>query len=206
MWLNGTQGYAEEADTLVVRYERAAFSEVHRPILDMIPAAPARVLDIGSGTGRDAAALAAMGHRVVAAEPTDAFREAAMALHPSPSIRWVDDGLPELGAVRAMDERFDLIMLTAVWMHLEEAERRLAMPQIVALLRDEGILIMTLRHGVVPQGRRMFAVTGDETIALAQAQGLTLKYRELTESPPNSPNYRAGITWTRLAFTKPLRG
>jgi hypothetical protein len=30
-----------------------------------------------------------MGHRVVAAEPTDELRGPAMALHPSPRIEWL---------------------------------------------------------------------------------------------------------------------
>jgi protein-L-isoaspartate O-methyltransferase len=37
------------------------------------------VLDIGSGTGRDAAGLAAMGHSVVAVEPTAELRIGAAA-------------------------------------------------------------------------------------------------------------------------------
>jgi hypothetical protein len=38
------------------------------------------------GTGRDAAALAAMGRRMVAVERTIAFRDRAALLHPSPRI------------------------------------------------------------------------------------------------------------------------
>ena len=82
--ISGTEGYAEEADELFQRYESTSFAEVHRSVLRLIPTAPSWVLDIGSGTGRDAAALAAMGHRVVAVEPTDEMRMRAAALHPSP--------------------------------------------------------------------------------------------------------------------------
>ena len=82
--VSGTEGYAEEADELFQRYESISFAEVHRSVLHLIPTAPCWVLDIGSGTGRDAAALAAMGHRVVAVEPTDEMRMRAAALHPSP--------------------------------------------------------------------------------------------------------------------------
>jgi hypothetical protein len=37
--------------------------------------------------------LAAMGHRVVAVEPTAALRARAAILHPSPRIEWLDDSL-----------------------------------------------------------------------------------------------------------------
>lgn len=43
-----------------------------------------------------------------------------MLLHASPMIEWLDDSLPDLVAVRARKEEFDLLMMTAVWMHLDE--------------------------------------------------------------------------------------
>jgi len=115
----GTDGYAAEADALFRRYEGLAPEDVHRAVLHLMPVTPARVLDIGAGTGRDAAWFAAQGHQVVAVEPTDAMRLRAMALHASPRITWIDDGLPELAALRSRRERFELIMMTAVFMHLD---------------------------------------------------------------------------------------
>jgi len=51
-----------------------------------------------------------------------------MALHPSPMIEWVDDSLPDLAVVRARGEEFDVVLQSAVWMHLDELQRRQAMP------------------------------------------------------------------------------
>ena len=169
---SGTEGYAEEAEQLLGRYESITFEVAQGPVLHLIPAAPARILDIGVGTGRDAAALAARGHSVVAAEPTTALRLGGMALHPSPRIEWVDDSLPLLAVLRARGEAFDLAMLTAVWMHLDEEERRAAMPAVASLVRPGGTALMSLRHGPVPRGRRMFDVTAEETVRLAEAHRL----------------------------------
>ena len=94
--VSGTEGYAEEAEALVERYESLSFAENHKLVLHLIPTAACRVLDIGARTGRDAAGFAALGHRVVAVEPTAEMRTRAMALHPSPRIEWLDDSLPEL--------------------------------------------------------------------------------------------------------------
>jgi protein-L-isoaspartate O-methyltransferase len=197
--VSGTEGYTEQADAMVGPVEQIRFADLHRPILHLIPAAPCDVLDIGAGTGRDAAALAALGHRVLAAEPTDALRERAKALHPCPQIEWLDDSLPDLARVRARAQRFDLIMLTAVWMHLDCMQRQQAMPQLARLAAAGGIVSMTLRHGPVPAGRRMFDVTADETTALALEHSLRLTLR--LDNQPSQFN-RSDVTWTRLVFVK----
>lgn len=199
--IRGTQGYAEQAETLLVRYESFSFHEAHAPVLHLVPVTPANILDIGSGTGRDAAHLAGIGHRVTAVEPTDALRIAASRLHPSPAIEWIDDGLPDLERVVAGGAQFDLVMLTAVWMHLDAGERRRAMPVVASLIRPGGVMLLSLRHGRTAEGRRMFAVSPEETIDLAGAEGLTPLLNLHTDSEVEF-NRREGVTWTRLAFKK----
>ncbi|MBV9685742.1 MAG: class I SAM-dependent methyltransferase [Alphaproteobacteria bacterium] len=169
--VSGTENYAEEAPELLKRYESISFADHHRSAMHLIPTAPGRVLDIGAGTGRDAAGFVALGHSVVAVEPTEELRRGAMLLHPSPLIEWLDDSLPDLAAVRPRCEEFDVVVLSAVWMHLDGLQRRHAMPNVAALVRNGGVMIMSLRHGPVPPGRRMFEVPAEETIALAQPLG-----------------------------------
>lgn len=200
--LSGTEGYAEAAEALLVR--RHSFAELHGPVLHLMPSAPSHVLDIGSGAGHDAADFAEMGHSVVAVEPTDELRVPAMARYLSPSIEWLDDGLPDLTSLIARTQAFDLVMLSAVWMHLDPSQRRQAMPRVASLIGVGGLMIMSLRHGQVPPRRRMFEVTADETIELARAQGLDVVLNLRTKSVQES-NRRVGVTWTRLAFVKPQR-
>jgi len=197
---SGTQGYAEEAPALLQRYEAGRFEDVHRAILHLVPR-DGQVLDIGAGTGRDAAGLAEMGNQVLAVEPTAAMREGGMALHPSALIDWLDDGLPTLSRTLALGRVFDLVMMTAVWMHLDADERRAAMSHVASLVREGGVLSMTLRHGPVPAGRRMFDVSGEETIGLAEAHGLR-PLIHLTEDATGAHNRALGVTWTRLTFVK----
>jgi SAM-dependent methyltransferase len=199
--VSGTEGYAEEATELFKLYESIPAADAHQAVLHLIPTAPSSILDIGSGTGRDAAWFAAMGHRVVAVEPTDAMRIPATTLHPSPRIEWLDDSLPDLALLRAREERFDLVMLSAVWMHLDAQQRRDAMPNLAALVRAGGVMIMKIRHGPVPAGRRMFEVLPEGTIELAQTQGLHPVLNVRTESSREA-NRRAGVTWTNLAFVR----
>ena len=199
--VSGTEGYAEATEELVSKYESVSFADIHHPVLHLIPTIPGVVCDIGSGTGRDAAGLAAMGHRVLAVEPTASLRNRAQVLHPSPSIEWLDDSLPDLREVLARGEVFNLVMLTAVWMHLDARQRRRAMPNVARLVRPDGMMIMSLRHGPVPCGRRMFAVSAEETMQLAEAEGLSVAL--VCDSPSVSDaNRQAGVSWTRLAFAK----
>ncbi|MBV9018410.1 MAG: class I SAM-dependent methyltransferase [Alphaproteobacteria bacterium] len=198
--ISGTENYAEEAPELLKPYERVDFADHHRSVIHLIPETPGRVLDIGAGTGRDAAGFVALGHTVLAVEPTEELRRGAMLLHPSAMIAWVDDSLPDLAAVRVRGEEFDVVMLTAVWMHLDELQRRQAMPNVSALVRNGGAMIMSLRHGPVPPGRRMFEVSAEETIALAQPLGLRCTLKREPEPSRQQP----GVSWTRLAFRKAL--
>lgn len=198
--VRSTQGYAENAAVLIERYESLSFDYKHEAVLHLIPHLPCTVMDIGAGTGADAAGLAARGHHVLAVEPTDALRRYGMAHHTSPLIEWVDDCLPDLERLAQRRHASALIMLTAVWMHLDEQERRKAMPIVASLLAPDGTLIMTLRHGPVPAGRIMYPVSAEETLHLAERQGLrcVLNLHAQSKLPANRAE---GVTWSHVAFT-----
>jgi hypothetical protein len=140
-----------------------------------------------------------MGHAVVAVEPTVALRGRAAALHPSSRIEWLEDGLPDPARVARRSMGFDLVMLTAVWMHLDEGQRRRAMPRVAGLVQTGGRMILSLRHGPVPAGRRMFKVSAEETTQLAEAEGLGLVLRIDGQV---GASRRTDVRWTRLAFSR----
>ena len=194
--LSGTEGYGETAHVLVEQYEKLTFDEVHGDLLHLFPAAPARVLDIGAGTGRDAAALAGLGYSVVAVEPTAEMRAIGQRLHASEPIDWIDDGLPDLAHARATGKTFDLVLLTAVWMHLDAEQRERAMPAVASLMHPGGVMKLSLRHGPIPAGRRMFDVSADETSTLAGRHGLTVVHHKARKSL----SHAADVRWDVLVF------
>jgi SAM-dependent methyltransferase len=196
MGSSGTEGYGASADALVKQYESLAFADVHRDILHLFPTAPSRVLDVGAGTGRDAAAFARLGHTVTAVEPTPELRAHAQRLHGDLAITWIDDSLPDLDRVHALGERYDLVMLTAVWMHLDKPQREHAMARVAPLVRPDGVMVLSLRHGPVPAGRRMFEVSADETLELAARYGLAAIHDSEHHSLLGGP----AVWWSRLAF------
>jgi SAM-dependent methyltransferase len=196
----GTAGYAEQADDLVESYESVIFDDLYRPLIELLPEG-GKAMDVGAGTGRDAAALARRGFRVHAVEPTAELRAHAQRLHPDPDIVWIDDSLPDLPQVHARGERFDLILMTAVWMHLDESERNRALFLIAKLLVVRGRIFMTVRKGPVPAGRRMFEVPIDPLVAQAQDVGLKLLRRyEFADMLG-----RRDVSWTMLAFERENR-
>jgi protein-L-isoaspartate O-methyltransferase len=197
----GTEGYSEDAEWLIPRYESVSFVEKYKAVFDWLPTKPSTILDIGAGTGIDSAWLATNGHNVIAVEPTAAFREAGIKLHTSPRIEWLDDSLPALSKIAVRKATYDVVLVTAVWGHLAPRERVQAMSTITSLLKSEGILVMSIRHGSAPANRRVFDVSEDETIDLAMLNGLRviLKRKALSAQLINR---QAGVTWSWLVLKR----
>jgi SAM-dependent methyltransferase len=143
------------------RYESVPAEKIHAWLIPALPSSPALVLDVGAGTGRDAAWLVSRGLEVVAVEPSISMLSEAQHLHPSPSMRWLCDRLPGLDKVFRLGLSFDLVLLSAVWMHTRPAERSRAFRKLVTLLKPGGCMAITLRHGPAETERGMHDVFTD---------------------------------------------
>lgn len=196
--VSGTEGYEAEADRLAEMYESVDFDQSIHLIRDFLPPPGSSVLDIGAGTGRDAAGFHRLGYRVTAVEPTAALRAHGMRLHAAAAITWIDDALPDLIESRRLGRRYEFILLRAVWMHLDARQRETAMPNLGALAAPSGLLFLTLRYGPVPPGRRMFTVTAEETRDLAARAGFDIVFEERHGDSFG----REGVRWTSLLFRK----
>ena len=141
---------AREARVLAEQYESVSFESVHAPWMELLPKTPAQVLDIGAGSGRDAAWLAQEGYTVTAVEPVAEMRAQAQFLHAGATVHWRDDRLPGLNATRALGQEFELVLLSAVWMHLAPVDRPEALSNLAALMAPGALLMITLRHGPSP--------------------------------------------------------
>ncbi|MBX3609478.1 MAG: class I SAM-dependent methyltransferase [Hydrogenophaga sp.] len=194
----GAAGYGANASVLASQYESITFSEVYRDLLHLFPVQPCAVLDIGAGSGRDAAELSRRGHQVVAVEPTAELRAEGQHIHRELAIEWVDDHLPTLAALRRTKRRFDVVLLTAVWMHLDESERSAAMEALAELSAEGGVIFMSLRHGPIPEGRRMFEVSAKDTIQLAAGFGFRCDFEAEREDMLG----RSEVRWSFLALHK----
>ena len=61
-------------------------------------------------------------------------------------VVWMNDALPDLRTLRGLGRRFDLILLSAVWMHVAPKGRERAFRILSELLGPSGLLVITLRR------------------------------------------------------------
>ncbi|AUH33960.1 class I SAM-dependent methyltransferase [Paracoccus tegillarcae] len=192
--------YAANSAELAARYEEISVSGHFAPVIDLFPAPPARIADIGAGSGRDASWFAELGHKVVAAEPVAELRAEAMRRHPDADVCWIADGLPDLALLSARPG-FDLLTVSAVWHHVPPDNRADAMRNLAALLAPDGLLVMSLRHGPLAVERGVFPPDAGGAIALAEAQGLRLQ-RCVRVDAQQQDSRLAGIIWEWLALSQ----
>ena len=83
----------------------------------------------------------------------------------------MDDRLPALATISKSGLSFDLILLSAVWMHLPPSDRPRAFRKIINLLKPGGLLAIALRDGSADQARGIHAVMLEEVGGLARDHG-----------------------------------
>lgn len=193
-------GYASDAGRLIPAFEALSSAKVLEPVSEFLQDRGGRTIEIGAGTGRDAAWLASYGHDVVAVEPVAQFREAGLRLHASPRIEWVHDSLPFLTRILQRGKSFKLILLVAVWQHVAPEQRLTALRNLRSLASPGSRMIMSVRHGPGVPTRPCFPVTDVETISIACGCGFELLANRFARSVQKG-NRDAGVTWTWLVFS-----
>jgi SAM-dependent methyltransferase len=194
--------YEANAASVVSEYERLPFETVHAWFLDSIPEQPGSVLDVGAGSGRDAAALAMRGFEVVAVEPSAAMTNEGQRRHTDARIRWVRDRLPGLDATFRLGLSFDFILLSAVWMHLPSQDRPRAFRKLISLLKPGGFLAITFRERPASPERGMHPASMAEVERLARAHGAFVE-RAVEDKDQLE---RADVRWTQLIIRLPDDG
>lgn len=159
--------YDQHARHYQLQYDSVAAQDVHGHWVRVLDGcAPGQALDVGAGSGRDAAWLASLGWHVTAAEPASGLRELGRE-RTGEHVHWCNAQLPALENLPVPGNGFDLILLSAVWMHLTPEQRAPSFARLNELLADQGLLIMTLRFGRQDPERPMYEVSAREIEMLA---------------------------------------
>ena len=131
-----------------------------------------RVLDIGSGMGRVAAALKARGHDVVATEPDAALREQSGSTYPDLEVlthEALDLDPADVGT-------FDLVVMVGnVMIYLGEDTERAVLARVRELLRPGGRALVGFELAATKTGSRTYPA--DEFVADVEAAGLRVAHR-----------------------------
>ena len=156
-----TEYYRRNALACTRRYESADMTTIHA-LLRRLVRPGCRVLEIGGGSGRDAAFMARRGGRVTY---TDGCEDMVLAASEQRAI------LREMSRVAAfplapgdplLGDCFDVVLCLAVVMHLNDADLAATASQIAQITSPSGCLVLshsTGRPGLVQsrdQGGRLF--------------------------------------------------
>lgn len=193
------QQYNDKASSFFNSYIGMSFDEIFSDVAEYLPSSGESCLDIGAGSGRDSAALAKRGLKVTAVEPSDEFRALAKNYHNDSNITWVNDNLPYLKKVNSSNQKFDFILMSAVWMHLSPEDRTLALHTAFNLLNTPGRMVLTLRLGPAEPERIIYKISTEEAISKAKEAGFAIEFvNPLKEDGLNRNN----ITWQIVVLSK----
>lgn len=197
----GTKGYEKVVSKFIEVSQALSFSEVNKDFLKFLPSVASCVLDAGAGAGQNAAALARLGHSVVAVEPMSAFLHAARSTYQGIGVTWVEDSLPLLKKIGDIPNQFSFILVDGVWHHLDNDERLQSMTRFSTLLDNGGACAISLRHGPAGAGTHIFPTDAKETAELANHCGLEVLL--LLKNQPSIMKNKPLVTWTRIVVRKP---
>lgn len=212
------QAYDAQATTLAARYDAAEVSAFHRLLLAHL-APGSRVMEVGCGSGRDAAFLAGSGFRVVATDASaamlEAFRGAAEGRRISvvefpatgtcylPCVQIAQVACPLPAEHRLLTERFDAIVAMAMLMHLPDADLFEFAYQLRHLLNPGGTVILSVSEGrtVDPASRdaqgRLFRERPPAELELLFER---LGFRLITRDENADALGRETLRWTTLVL------
>ncbi len=192
--------YHQYAEHFQAQYDSVAAQDVHADWAALLAEqTPGLALDVGAGSGRDAHWLAQQGWQVTAVEPAEGLRERGRGTT-GDQVNWVDTQLPLLPAIDKPAQGYDLILLSAVWMHLPAAERPEAFARLTELLAETGMLIISLRFGPSDPARPMYPVSTEELAQLAAQHELQL--HALTDSASADFLKRSEVSWKTVCIQR----
>jgi 2-polyprenyl-3-methyl-5-hydroxy-6-metoxy-1,4-benzoquinol methylase len=136
------QLYDASAKDLASRYESADMSATHALLLRHLPK-QGRVLEVGCGSGRDAAFLLSRGYDMTATDASANMVAEAGRRHPELAGRLQQAALPLHAGSPLLERPFDAVLAMAIMMHIADQELTICAAQFAQILRPGGILFVS---------------------------------------------------------------
>ena len=140
-------------------YESLKTEDVHSSWISSIDFDDKKILDIGAGSGRDAAYFASKGTQlVVAVDSSYEMLSLAKQKHGDKKIIWINECLPNLSSLDTVKlGSFDFILCSAVLMFLDESEQITSLKTILRLLKEGGTAVITIKSD--KENKEIFPLT-----------------------------------------------
>ena len=146
--------YDAKASDLAAEYESADMSDAHRILMRHLPER-GRILEIGGGSGRDAAFLLSKGFDITAVDASEKMLAAARQCHPELGNRLAKAAFPLASDSSLLTQRFDAVVLIATIMHIPEQDLFECASQMRDMLSGGGMLILSasIKRDGIAEGR-----------------------------------------------------
>ncbi|MCG9759931.1 MULTISPECIES: class I SAM-dependent methyltransferase [Pseudoalteromonas] len=178
-------------------YESLKTEDVHSSWISSINFDGKKVLDLGAGSGRDAAYLASKGTElVVAVDSSCEMLSLAKQKHGDKKIIWMNESLPDLSSLDSVSlGSFDFILCSAVLMFLDENAQVASLKTILRLLKKGGTAVVTIKSD--KRNKEIFPLT-PQFAKIITDSGATFEKLSGERDLFN----RDGISWNVFKVTK----
>lgn len=192
--------YDSKAGEFSAQYDSVKTTDVLPGLAQALPRL--RALDAFCGNGRDAEWLAQQGYVVDAMDGSHGMLREARAKHAHERVTYFHDMGPEFANTRQRGGQYDLIVMSAGWMHIAPERRAEALGNLLNVAKPGAMLLFSLRHGPAPADRPMFEVSVPE---LQQLAALNLVHAEEMQMPGAKADQlgRSNVWWQQVLLKVP---
>ena len=199
--------YNENSEILAELYETANMSAIHGLLLRFLPE-KARILEIGCGSGRDAAFLVAKGYDVTAIEASPKMLEVAQRLNPELADRITLASVPLQDSDRLLSRQFSAVVCIGTIIHIPDQYLFEFASQVRDLVAPDGILFLSGSIRNLPSqenrdvhGRLIIERAPEEIQLLFERLGFRLLTRHENDDTLGRP-----VKWFTLVMQKAGQG
>lgn len=196
--------YHEQAPKLSSQYQSVNTEDVLPGLKSRLPRL--RGLDIACGNGRDTRWAAQQGFIMDGVDGAPGMIRQAMATNAHENVTFGVDLMPNLPGIRQKvkdtGEKYDLILMSAAWMHNDAAARLKMFRTLNDLANPGAVIFLTLRHGPAPADRPMFAVSAEELKDMAD--DYLIHFEHIVDGKADQLG-RGDVWWDSVCLRTPKR-
>ena len=195
--------YSNNASLLSTRYELANVSDLQSRLLNCFNNKN-QLLELGCGSGRDAAFMIDHGFQVTGIDGSEEMIHSAIELHPELNGNLIVAAIPE--DLYKIEKTFDGIYSIATLMHLKESQVRLVIKELLNLLNSDGTLFFSVsiarddinKMGFDEKGRFFLLLSKEEWVSICRESG----FKDVAIIISEDGLGRDGITWLTCILKK----